>query len=321
MTGLFFHRLSAADSVPLFAPGQSLFYLKKQNFMLVHPQFDPIAIHLGPLAVRWYGLMYLIGFALFILLGRYRIKQNPQGAFTISMLDDMLFYGVLGVILGGRLGHVVFYQFGYYLQHPLEIFAVWQGGMSFHGGFLGVISAMALLARKYKLPWLAVTDFIAPLVPLGLGAGRIGNFINAELWGRPTDVSWGMVFPDVDSLARHPSQIYEFALEGLAFFALMWIYSAKPRPVGAVSGMFLIGYGVFRSVAEFFREPEDGFMGVLTLGISMGQWLSLPMIAAGLIMIAWANRTQATLYKPDKPEAPHQRTGPVATGKRTRHRR
>jgi phosphatidylglycerol:prolipoprotein diacylglycerol transferase len=262
--------------------------------------------------------MYLIGFALFILLGRYRIKQNPQGAFTISMLDDMLFYGVLGVILGGRLGHVVFYQFGYYLQHPLEIFAVWQGGMSFHGGFLGVISAMALLARKYKLQWLAVTDFIAPLVPLGLGAGRIGNFINAELWGRPTDVPWGMVFPDVDSLARHPSQLYEFALEGLAFFALMWIYSAKPRPVGAVSGMFLIGYGVFRSIAEFFREPEDGFMGVLTLGISMGQWLSLPMIVAGIIMIAWAHRTQSAPYKP---QAPHHRTGPVATRKRTRHRR
>lgn len=287
--------------------------------MLVHPQFDPIALHLGPLAVRWYGLMYLIGFALFILLGRYRIKQNPQGAFTIGMLDDMLFYGVLGVILGGRMGHVLFYQFGYYLQHPLEILAVWQGGMSFHGGFLGVISAMALLARKYKLQWLAVTDFIAPLVPLGLGAGRIGNFINAELWGRPTDVPWGMVFPNVDSLARHPSQLYEFALEGLAFFALVWIYSAKPRPVGAVSGMFLIGYGVFRSIAEFFREPEDGFMGVLTLGISMGQWLSLPMIVAGVVMIAWAYRTQAGLSY--KPETPRKQAGPLATGKRNRGRR
>ncbi len=286
--------------------------------MLVHPQFDPIAIHLGPLAVRWYGLMYLIGFALFILLGRYRIKQNPQGAFTISMLDDMLFYGVLGVILGGRLGHVIFYQFGYYLQHPLEILAVWQGGMSFHGGFLGVISAMALLARKYKLQWLAVTDFIAPLVPLGLGAGRIGNFINAELWGRPTDVPWGMVFPNVDSAGAAPFPTLRVCIGRIGFFALMWIYSAKPRPVGAVSGMFLIGYGVFRSIAEFFREPEDGFMGVLTLGISMGQWLSLPMIVAGIIMIAWAYRTQAALYKP---EAPHQRAGPVATGKRTRHRR
>ena len=276
--------------------------------MLVHPQFDPVAIYLGPLAVRWYGLMYLLGFAFFILLGRYRIKRNPHGAFTDSMLDDMLFYGVLGVILGGRLGHVLFYQFGHYLQHPLEIFAVWQGGMAFHGGFLGVITAMALVARKYKLQWLAVTDFIAPLVPLGLGAGRIGNFINGELWGRPTDVSWGMIFPHVDNLSRHPSQLYEFALEGLAFFALLWIYSVKPRPVGAVSGMFLIGYGVFRSLAEFFREPEDGFMGVLTLGISMGQWLSLPMIAAGTIMLVWAHREDRMPSKPHQPYEPVKTT-------------
>ena len=260
--------------------------------MLVHPQFDPVAIYLGPLSIHWYGLMYLLGFTLFMLLGRYRIKHNPQAALNNTILDDLLFYGMLGVILGGRLGHVLFYQFDYYLQQPLEIFAVWKGGMSFHGGFLGVIAAMAILARKFKLQWLAVTDFIAPLVPLGLGAGRIGNFINAELWGRPTDVSWGMVFPNVDTLPRHPSQIYEFALEGVVFFVLLWVYSAKPKPVGAVSGMFLIGYGVFRSVAEFFREPEDGFMGVLTLGVSMGQWLSLPMIIAGIWMITWANKKQ-----------------------------
>lgn len=280
--------------------------------MLVHPQFDPVAIYLGPLAVRWYGLMYLLGFAQFILLGRYRIKRHPERAFTNSMLDDMLFYGVLGVILGGRLGYVIFYQPSYFLAHPLEIFAVWQGGMSFHGGFLGVITAMALIARKYKLRWLAVTDFIAPLVPLGLGAGRLGNFINAELWGRPTDVPWGVIFPHVDDLSRHPSQLYEFALEGLAFFALMWIYSAKPRPVAAVSGMFLIGYGVFRSFAEFYREPDNGFLGVLTLGISMGQWLSLPMIVAGAGMLVWAYRAQrsmspglepaAKLIRPDKPD-------------------
>jgi phosphatidylglycerol:prolipoprotein diacylglycerol transferase len=262
--------------------------------MLVHPQFDPVAIYLGPLSIHWYGLMYLLGFTMFMLLGRYRIKYNPQASFNNIILDDLLFYGMLGVIIGGRLGHILFYQFGYYLQEPLEIFAVWKGGMSFHGGFLGVITAMAILARKFKLRWLAVTDFIAPLVPLGLGAGRIGNFINAELWGRPTDVSWGMVFPNADRLPRHPSQIYEFALEGVLFFVLLWVYSAKPKPVGAVSGMFLVGYGVFRSVAEFFREPEDGFMGVLTLGVSMGQWLSLPMIIVGIWMIAWANKRQKT---------------------------
>lgn len=284
--------------------------------MLVHPQFDPVAIYLGPLAVRWYGLMYLLGFAQFILLGRYRIKRHPERVFTNSMLDDMLFFGVLGVILGGRLGYVIFYQPSYFLVHPLEIFAVWQGGMSFHGGFLGVITAMALIARKYKLRWLAVTDFIAPLVPLGLGAGRLGNFINAELWGRPTDVPWGVIFPHVDDLSRHPSQLYEFALEGLAFFALMWIYSVKPRPVAAVSGMFLIGYGVFRSFAEFYREPDNGFLGVLTLGISMGQWLSLPMIVAGAGMLVWAYRAQRSMppglepaAKPIRPDKPERKKG------------
>lgn len=287
--------------------------------MLVYPQIDPVAVHLGPLSIRWYGLMYLIGFAFFILLGRYRIRQNPDGPVTSSMLDDMLFYGVLGVIVGGRLGHILFYQFGYYLQHPLEIFAVWQGGMSFHGGFLGVITAMAVLARKYRLQWLAVTDFIAPLVPLGLGAGRIGNFINGELWGRPTEVSWGMIFPHVDSIPRHPSQLYEFALEGLAFFVLMWIYSARPRPVGAVSGMFLIGYGIFRSLAEFFREPDDGFMGMMTLGISMGQWLSLPMIVAGILMIVWAYRAQPEPSHP--PQQPVRTSRSNNSGKRGRHPR
>ena len=265
--------------------------------MLVHPQFDPVAISIGPLAVRWYGLMYLLGFSLFILLGRYRIRQQPNGVFTREMLDDALFYGVLGVILGGRLGHVLFYEPGYYLQHPLEILAIWQGGMSFHGGFLGVAIAMLCLARKYQLSWLAVTDFIAPLVPLGLGAGRIGNFINGELWGRPTDVPWGMIFPYADNLPRHPSQLYEFALEGLVLFALIWLYSAKPRPLGAVTGMFMIGYGAFRSFCEFFREPDDGFLGIMTLGISMWQWLSLPMIAAGIALLYWAYRYDG---KPEK---------------------
>lgn len=258
--------------------------------MLVHPQIDPVAISVGPLSIHWYGLMYLLGFALFILLGRYRIKHNPHSAFTYEMLDDALFYGMLGVILGGRLGHVLFYQFGYYLEHPLHTFAIWEGGMSFHGGFLGVFVAMVLLARKHKLSWLTVTDFVIPLIPLGLAAGRIGNFINGELWGRHTDVPWGMVFPYVDEFPRHPSQLYQFALEGVLLFIVIWIYSSKPRATGAVTGMFMIGYGVLRSFAEFFREPEDGFMGILTLGVTMGQWLSIPMILAGIAALMWSRR-------------------------------
>ncbi|MHB0991970.1 MAG: prolipoprotein diacylglyceryl transferase [Burkholderiales bacterium] len=260
--------------------------------MLIHPQFDPVAIAIGPLAIRWYGLMYLTAFILFLLLGRLRIKQQPYAGWQPKQLDDMLFYGVLGVVLGGRLGYVLFYKFDYYLAHPLEIFYVWQGGMSFHGGFLGVIIALWLFARREGKRWLAVTDFIAPLVPLGLGAGRIGNFINGELWGRPTTLPWGMIFPQVDNVPRHPSQLYEFGLEGLTLFALLWIYSSRPRPVGAVSGLFLAGYGTFRFLVEFSREPDD-FLGLLALGLSMGQWLSLPMIVAGIVMMVWAYRRRA----------------------------
>ncbi len=259
--------------------------------MLIHPQFNPVAIAIGPLSIRWYGLMYLTAFILFLALGRLRIKQQPDAGWQVKQLDDMLFYGVLGVVLGGRLGYVLFYKFGYYLAHPVEIFYVWQGGMSFHGGFLGVIFALWMFARREGKPWLAVTDFIAPLVPLGLGAGRIGNFINGELWGRPTNLPWGMIFPQVDQIPRHPSELYEFGLEGLVLFAVLWIYSARPRPVGAVSGLFLIGYGSFRFLVEFSREPDD-FLGLLSLGLSMGQWLSLPMIVAGIIMMVWAYRRQ-----------------------------
>ncbi len=261
--------------------------------MLIHPQFDPVAIHLGPLAIHWYGLMYLLGFMLFLWLGKQRIRTLNRSGWDDKFLDDLLFFGVLGVVLGGRLGEVLFYHPGYYISHPLEIFAVWQGGMSFHGGFLGVLAAMALFARKRQIAWLQLMDFIAPLVPMGLGAGRIGNFINGELWGRPTDVPWGMVFPMVDDLPRHPSQLYEFALEGLALFALLWLHSNKPRPAGAVSGLFLIGYGSFRFLAEFTRNPDDGIFGLMTFGISMGQWLSLPMVLAGAGMMVWAQRKPA----------------------------
>ena len=257
--------------------------------MFVHPQFDPVAIAIGPLAIRWYGLMYLLAFAAFLLLGKHRAKTRPDLGWTSEQMDDVLFYGVLGVILGGRLGYVIFYKSGYYLSHPLEIFFVWQGGMSFHGGFLGVLLAMVLFARKSGKPWLALMDFVAPLVPPGLAAGRLGNFINGELVGRVTDVPWAMVFPQVDRLPRHPSQLYNFALEGLALFVLLWWFSAKPRPRGAVSAMFLIGYGAFRFIEEFGREPDD-FLGLLAFGLSMGQWLSAPMIVAGCAMLAWSYR-------------------------------
>lgn len=252
--------------------------------MLTHPQFDPIALQLGPISIHWYGLMYLIAFLSVLLLGRYRAKQQANAGWQVTEIDDLLFYGALGVIIGGRLGYVLFYQPAYYLSHPLEIAYVWQGGMSFHGGFLGVLAAMVFYARKTGRRWLALMDFVAPLVPLGLGAGRLGNFINGELWGRTTDVAWGMVFPQIDHLARHPSQLYQFALEGIALFVLLWWYSNKPRPVGAVSGLFLIGYGSFRFLVEFTREP-DSFLGLLALNLSMGQWLSLPMIVAGIWMM------------------------------------
>jgi phosphatidylglycerol:prolipoprotein diacylglycerol transferase len=270
--------------------------------MLVHPQFDPVAFHLGPLAVRWYGLMYLVGFVLFVVLGKVRARQNLLTGWHPRDVDDMLFFGVFGVIIGGRLGYVLFYKPEYYLlAHPLEVFALWQGGMSFHGGFLGVLLALVFFARRRHKRWLEVTDFVAPLCPLGLAAGRLGNFINGELWGRPTSGPWGMVFPQVDALPRHPSQLYEFGLEGLALFALLWFYARRRRPVGAVSGLFLLGYGAFRFVAEYAREP-DNFLGVLALGLSMGQWLSLPMIVAGVALMLWAywraGKTQPTLFGP-----------------------
>jgi len=251
--------------------------------MLIHPQFDPVAIAIGPLAVHWYGLMYVAAFAAFILLGRQRIRSQPETRWSGQELDDLFFMGVIGVVLGGRLGQVLFYEPGYYFSNPSEILAVWKGGMSFHGGLIGVLLALWAFGRKTGRSFLQVGDFVGPLVPLGLMFGRIGNFINGELWGRPADPSlpWAMIFPQVDNLPRHPSQLYQAGLEGLALFVLLWFYSAKPRPVGAVSGMFLIGYGAFRFIAEYFRNPDDGILGYMTFNISMGQWLSLPMLVLG----------------------------------------
>jgi phosphatidylglycerol:prolipoprotein diacylglycerol transferase len=259
--------------------------------MLVHPQFDPIAVSIGPLAVRWYGLMYLVGFGLIWAMGRYRIARTPGTVWSARDLDDVLFYGILGTILGGRLGYVLFYKFTDYLAEPWRILYVWEGGMSFHGGMLGVILALAWFARDRRRNWLAVTDFIAPLVPLGLAAGRLGNFINAELWGRPASVPWAMVFPNVDRIPRHPSQLYEFALEGVVLFTVLWWFSRRTRPRGAVSGAFLLGYGLLRFGVEFTREP-DNYLGLLAGGFSMGQWLSLPMVLAGAAMMIWAYRSK-----------------------------
>ena len=258
--------------------------------MLVHPQFDPIALKLGPVAIHWYGLMYVVAFVLFLWLARLRTRQPhwAQAGWTARDVEDLLFYGVVGVIIGGRLGYVLFYKPGYYATQPLEALMVWKGGMSFHGGLLGVIAAIARWARLRGRAFLAATDLVAPCVPTGLAAGRIGNFINGELWGRAADPSlpWAMVFPQSGSdIARHPSQLYQVALEGLLLFGLLWWYARKPRGLGQVSGAFLIGYGVLRFVAEFFREP-DRFLGTLALGMSMGQWLCVPMVIAGAWLLA-----------------------------------
>jgi phosphatidylglycerol:prolipoprotein diacylglycerol transferase len=262
--------------------------------MLVHPQFDPIALKLGPIAIHWYGITYLVAFGLFFLLASLRAKQVQfaQAGWTRRDVEDVLFYGVLGVVIGGRLGYALFYKPGYYAGHPLEILAVWKGGMSFHGGLLGVLIAMALFAHTRGRRFLEVTDLIAPCIPVGLACGRIGNFINGELWGRAADphLPWAMIFPQAhDSIPRHPSQLYQFSLEGLLLFVVLWLYARQPRRVGEVSGAFLIGYGLLRFVAEYFREP-DSFLGTLALGMSMGQWLSLPMVLAGIAMWTYAHK-------------------------------
>jgi phosphatidylglycerol:prolipoprotein diacylglycerol transferase len=236
--------------------------------------------------------MYLLAFGAFWWLGARRIdaaEGRNAAPVTRAQLDDLLFGGIVGVILGGRLGYVLFYKPGYYLSHPLEIFALWQGGMSFHGGFLGVLAAMAFVAWRQRVNWWDLMDFVAPLVPIGLAAGRLGNFINGELWGRVTDLPWGMVFRGAGDAPRHPSQLYQMALEGLALFALLWWFSSRPRPRMQVSALFLAGYGVARFIGEFAREP-DAFLGYLAFGLTMGQWLSAPMILAGIVLFWWSAR-------------------------------
>ncbi|MBL4941817.1 MAG: prolipoprotein diacylglyceryl transferase [Colwellia sp.] len=251
---------------------------------LQFPVIDPIIFSIGPVALRWYGMMYLIGFlgAMFIA---NKAADKSGGEWTRDQVSDLLFYGFLGVILGGRVGYVLFYQWEYFLADPLYLFQIWEGGMSFHGGLLGVILAVYLFSRKTNKSFLRVGDFVAPLVPLGLGMGRLGNFMNAELWGRQTDVPWAMVFPtDALQVPRHPSQLYEFFLEGVVLFIILYFVTRKPRSLGLASGTFLIGYGVFRSIVEFYREP-DAHLGLYFSLISQGQVLSIPMILVGMLVI------------------------------------
>jgi phosphatidylglycerol:prolipoprotein diacylglycerol transferase len=251
---------------------------------LQFPVIDPIIFSIGPVSLRWYGTMYLIGFIAAMFLAN-KAADRSHGLWTREQVSDLLFYGFLGVVLGGRVGYVLFYQFDYFLSDPLYLLEIWQGGMSFHGGLLGVILAIFIFARKSQKSFLMVGDFVAPLVPIGLGMGRLGNFINAELWGRETDVAWAMVFPtDQLQLPRHPSQLYEFALEGVVLFAILYIISRKTQRLGLASGAFLIGYGVFRSIVEFYREP-DAHLGLYFSFISKGQILSIPMILAGIVII------------------------------------
>ncbi|MGI9274690.1 MAG: prolipoprotein diacylglyceryl transferase [Endozoicomonas sp.] len=256
--------------------------------MIPYPEIDPIAFSLGPLSVRWYGLMYLIGFAAAWWLGIYRARRSG-GLWQEEQVGDLIFYGALGVIAGGRFGYVIFYNFDYFLQNPLWLFSVWEGGMSFHGGLLGVLLAMWLFGRKHGKNFFQMTDFIAPIVPLGLGAGRIGNFIGGELWGRASDVPWAIIFPtDPAQLPRHPSQLYQFAIEGLVLFSVLWWFSSKPRPRMAVSGLFLLIYGIGRFLVEFVRQP-DAQLGYIAFDwLTMGQLLSTPMILLGAALMAVA---------------------------------
>lgn len=255
-----------------------------------YPQIDPIALSIGPLHIHWYGLMYLFGFLFVWLLGLYRVNKTE---WTRQQLEDLLFYGAVGVIIGGRVGYAIFYDFQANLENPLNIFKIWQGGMSFHGGLLGVLAAFAWFGKKTGKSFFDISDFIAPMVPIGLMFGRIGNFINGELWGKVTDVPWAMVFPGAGPLPRHPSQLYEAALEGVLLFIILWWFSSKPRPKAAVSGLFLLGYGFFRFLVEFVRIPDAQYGYLAFDWLTMGQILCLPMIIFGIILMIVSYKVEA----------------------------
>ncbi|MBF0098618.1 MAG: prolipoprotein diacylglyceryl transferase [Magnetococcales bacterium] len=258
--------------------------------MLTYPNLDPILLQIGPLAIRWYGMMYtlafLIGWPLLLARAKRFMPQLHQ-----DTVGDLLFWILLGVLLGGRLGYIFFYQFEYYLDNPLAVLRIWEGGMAFHGGLLGVLTVCLFFSRRHQLNCLSLADLVAPIAPIGFFLGRIGNFINGELWGRTTDLPWGMIFPNGGPLPRHPSQLYQSALEGLALFLLLQWLGRVARPPGFLLGWFLAGYGLCRFVVEFVREP-DPQLGLLALDLTMGQWLSLPMIVAGLALWRYAQRGQ-----------------------------
>jgi phosphatidylglycerol:prolipoprotein diacylglycerol transferase len=284
--------------------------------MIILHQIDPIALHVGPLQIHWYGVMYLLAFAACWFLGRHRVRQGRLPGIDETAYGDLLFYGMLGVVLGGRLGYILFYDLPTYLQHPLDVFKVWEGGMSFHGGLLGVFAAAAWWSRRHRLRLMDTMDFVAPLVPPGLAFGRFGNYVNGELWGKLTGGHWGVVFPSslpaplagldpavlraqfdahaLDAFARHPSQLYECALEGVVLFAVLWTFSRKPRSRYAVSGLFAVLYGVFRFAVEFVRIP-DAQLGYLAFGwVTMGQLLEIPVILVGLYWL-WLSRRSPTV--------------------------
>lgn len=255
--------------------------------MLPYPSIDPVAVAVGPLRLHWYGVMYIAAFLAAWLLGRYRASR-PGSGWTTDQVDDLVTWAMLGVVLGGRLGYILFYDLDTYLADPMEVLRVWNGGMSFHGGLAGVLLAALWWSARHKKRFLDVTDFVAPLVPPGLLFGRLGNFINGELWGKVTTADWGMVFPGAGGLPRHPTQLYEAGLEGLFLFLVLWIYSRKPRPMGAVSGLFAVLYALCRIVVEFFRLP-DPQLGYLYFGwVTMGQVLCLPLLAVGLALLGYA---------------------------------
>jgi phosphatidylglycerol:prolipoprotein diacylglycerol transferase len=268
--------------------------------MVAYPHFSPVLLQIGPLAVRWYGLMYVLGFALGSAVLRKRLREVGL-ALRPEEINDFLFYLILGVILGGRTGYVLFYNLPFFLAHPAEIPAIWHGGMSFHGGLLGTLSSGFFFCRRRAIPFYRLADAVIPAVPIGLGLGRLGNFINGELWGRTTDVPWAMVFPaDATGLPRHPSQLYEFAMEGVFLFCLLWVLRRAGLPEGALFWVFILGYGLCRIIGEQFREPDPQLSFILP-HITAGMILSFPMFIVGLFMLVWLThrKPRAPLYFKD----------------------